>query len=408
MRRTALSLVFGLAAIALTAPAAATAGTYRVDVCHTQAQNDVPGASGGWSTVVGGSAIAANATPAAWLDVCSRYRNNVGNWAGVGGAFGDTTAAGSYAFIKFVPPAGASITEVLAMRDLVVTNGSYGEAGMFDSSGAALSDHSYYLGGGGESSRQVEGYRPDVPLAGLLFGSRCPASLPPAAGGYCGGAGASYYDLEITVNDPSDPTVAASLDLDAAGRANLTWSGSDPQSGIATTTVTRTGAAPSSQQLTCNVTVAPPCPSSASGSSSTQLAEGETATITVSVATKWGGTASKTMSVTRPKTSVPTPTPTTPPATTPTPAPPATTPTPTPAPPAAASKVTLKTKLVKGRRVALSGSARGCKRVSVKAPGAKRSKTAKVKRGKWSLTVPRKRGTYRVTCGTAAAKRSVR
>ncbi len=49
--------------------------------------------------------------------------------------------------------------------------------------------------------------------------------------------------------------------------------------------------------------------------------------------------------------------------------------------------------------MALSGSARGCKRVFVKAPGEKRSQTAKVDLGKWSLTVPRKRGTYRVTCG---------
>lgn len=406
MRRTALTLALGATAIALTAPAAATAGTYRVDVCHTQAQNDTPGAAGGWSTLVAGSAIAGNATPAAWLDVCSRYRNNVGNWAGVGGAFGDTTAAGSYAFAKFVPPAGASITEVLATQDLVVTNGSYAEAGMFNSSGAALSDNSYFLGGGGESSRQLAGYRFDSPIGGLLFGSRCPAVLPPVAGGYCGGAGASYYDLEITVNDPSDPTLTASLDLDAAGRANLAWSGNDPQSGIATTAVTRSGGVPATQQLACNLTVAPPCPVSANGSSSTQLAEGETATITVNVATKWGGSASKTMSVTRPRTSVPTPTPTTPPATTPTPTPPATTPNPTPPP--AAAKVTLKTKAVRGRRVALSGSARGCKRVSIKTPGAKRSKTAKVKSGKWSLTVPRKRGTYRATCGAAAAKRSVR
>lgn len=409
MRRTALTLALGAAA-ALTAPATATAGTYVVKVCHNL-QSTPPGVAGGWSTVVGGSALSANAAPAAWVDVCSRYRNNVSTWGGVGGAFGDTAAAGSYAFAKFVSPAGSNIVDVRGFQDLAVTNGSYGEAGIFATSGRALADNSYFLNGGGESSQGPDGFGVASIGAdgaqGLMFGGRCPSSLPPAAGGYCGGAGAAYTNLEITVDDPSGPTLTASLVLDSAGRANLTWSGGDPQSGIATTTVARAGAAPTTQQLACFEAVAPPCPVGASGSSAVQLAEGETATYTVSVATKWGGTASKTMSVTRPKTS--TPQPTTPTPTTPTPTTPqGTTPTPTTPPPPAAATVTLKTKALKGRRVALSGSARGCKRVSIKTPGAKRSKTARVKGGKWSLTVPRKRGTYRASCGAAAAKRSVR
>lgn len=411
MRRPTLATAAVAAALALpvAAPSSATAtGAYVVEVCHTAAQNDVPGVTGGWSTLVGGSAIQANAAPAAWVDACSHHRNNLGDWAGVGGAFGDTTAAGSYAFAKFVPPAGSSIVKVGAMQDLGVTNGSYGEAGIFTVSGQALADNSYFLGGGGESSRQQVGYN-SVGLdgaQGLLFGGRCPASLPPAAGGYCGGAGAAFSDLEITVADPTDPTLGASLDLDGAGRANLTWTGSDPQSGIAQATITRAGSAANAQQFACNVTVAPPCATTQAGSSSVQLSPGETATFTVVVATSWGGTATKTMSVTRP--GAPTPTP----VTTPTPAPttpaPTPVPTPTPTPTPVAAKVTLKTKAVKGRRVQLSGTARGCSRVSIKSPGSKRSKIAKVRKSKWSLTLARKRGTYRVACGSAVAKRSLR
>lgn len=410
MRRP--TLIVAAAATALALPtASAHAGVYTVQVCNTPGQTDVPGATGGWSTLVGGSAIQANATPAAWVDACSHHRNNLGDWAGVGGAFGDTTAQGSYSFAKFVPPTGASITAVAGVQDLVVTNGSYGEAGVFTAAGRALADNSYYLNGGGESSRQQDGFG-DVGAdgaQGLLFGSRCPASLPAAAGGYCGGAGASWYDLAITVSDPSVATVDATLALDQSGKATLNWTTSDPQSGIARVTITRAGSAPVVQDQPSNVTVAPTFPVTVSGSTQVQLAEGETATYTVTPSSYGGDGSSppsKTVSVTRPRTSTPTPVPTpTPPPTTPAPTP---VPTPTPTPTPVAAKVTLKTKAVKGRRVLLSGTARGCARVSVKAPGSKRRKTAKVEKSKWSLTLARKRGTYRVTCGSAVAKRSVR
>lgn len=87
--------------------------------------------------------------------------------------------------------------------------GSYGESGIFAGSGRALADNSYLLNGGGESSQGFDGFGSASIGAdgaqGLMFGGRCPASLPPAAGGYCGGAGVAFTNLEIIVNDPSDP-----------------------------------------------------------------------------------------------------------------------------------------------------------------------------------------------------------
>jgi hypothetical protein len=408
MRRAALLFVV-VAVAAMAAPSAASAGTYIVKVCHTQAQNDTPGATGGWSTLVGGTSFAANAAPAAWLDVCLRYRNNIGNWAGIGGAFGDTALAGSYAFVKFVPPAGSSIVDVAAFQELAVTSGSFGEAGMFAVSGRALADNAYFLGGGGEFSQGFDGFGPLSIGAdgaqGLMFGGRCPAVLPPLANGYCGGAGTSVYDLEITVEDPSGPSLTASVGLDAAGRASLVWSGGDPQSGIATTSVTRAGSAPVEQELACNATVAPPCPANVQGTSAVQLGVGETVSFTVSISTPWGGTATKAVAVTRPGVA-PTPSPL-PPLSTPSPVKPTPPPRPTPAATLAPTSVTLNAKTVSARRLKLSGYASGCTIVTVTTPGGTRRTTVKVTRGKWSLTVPRKRGAYRARCGTAATTRSL-
>lgn len=414
MRRVALTIAtVATMAAPLAGAELAHAGGYTVRACHAQAPAP-PGLGRGWSLSVGGSAISNNANPAAWLDVCQRYRNNVSTWGGIGGAFGDTALAGSYGFVRFTPPAGAAIARVSGLEDLLVTTGAYAEAGIFASSGRSLSDQSDHLAGGGESNyHQVsyEGAALGVDGAqGLLFGGRCPVALPPEAGGYCGGAGAAFTELELFIDDPTQPVVDASLNIDANGVASLTWSASDPQSGIADVTVTRQGNAPTVQPFSCTPSGAPACEPSATGSSKTQLAEGETATFVVAGRNVWSGTSSKTVSVTRPKGPGPGPGPTAPQPTTPVPGP--TTPQPTTPPPTtpppAASKLTLHTKAQKGRKLRLSGSAKGCTKVRISTPGSKRTKFASVKRGRWSLTVARKRGTYRATCGTASAKRFAR
>jgi hypothetical protein len=418
MRRTALILAAAATVgIPLSWVTPAQAGIYYVKWCTPTEQPNPPGSTNGWSAQVSGSS---NTGPSAFLDNCDHDGPSIYDWRGPGGAFGDGTTPGTQAFAKFVPPAGATISNVHGNETFVISTGAYAEAGIFAAStGRALGDNSAYLNGAGYANQGLggaaqESLGPDG-AQGVLIGARCPASLPPAAGGQCGGAGYALGSIVITIEDPSRPTVDASLSLDSAGKATLNWSATDPQSGIAQVTVSRAGSAPVVQTQTANIAIAPSYPVTVSGSTSVQLAEGETATYSISPDSNggdFGQPVTKTVSVTRPRSSTPSPTTPTPSPATPTPSPatplPTTTPVPTTPKPPVTAKVTLTTKALKGRRIALSGSARGCMRVSVKTPGSQRAKTAKVKSGKWSMTTARKRGTYRATCGAASAKRAVR
>ncbi len=423
MRRTALILAAAsTVTFALTTATAASAATsWTVKWC-ANGQPNPPALGGGWSTQLTGSALYPASAPRAFVTPCANDGTGLFDWYGPGGAFGDGTAPGSQAFAKFTPPSGASIVGESAGGSIIVSSGAYAEAGAFAAStGRALGDNTDTLNGDGRESQGPNvGSYPNASLGadgaqGLLFGARCPSSLPAGAGGQCGAAGAGFADLALTISDPSAPILEASATLDAAGRAVITWSASDPQSGVAEVRVDQAGAASSWYPSSCTNAAVPPCQTSVSGAQTTQLAEGQSATFTV-VASPPGGDplsgqgdpTTRVLTVVRPKSPVLTPTPT-PVPTNPTPAPTTPrTPAPTPAPSPVVAKVTLRAKSIKGGRVALSGTARGCTRVSIKAPRSKRSQTAKVKSGKWSLTTKRTRGTYRASCGKAIAMRAVR
>lgn len=402
------AVIIGVAAAAVApfwcAPFASAASGYVVKVCDMSPYADTPALGRGWSTQVAGSSVFPDAGPAAWPAECGRRRNNSANWFGTGGGFGDGTSPGATALLRFTPPPGSTITQIVAQEDLAVTSGSYGEAGVFTSAGRALEDQGYHLSGGGDVGQSQAAYASaelgSDGAAGLQFGSRCPINLAPAQQ-YCGGAGAAYSGLKISIEDPTPPNVSASISIDGTGRATAGWTAADPQSGISRIDVARAGGATATTTPACSITGAPACEPSVSGSTSATLAPGETVSFTVTATVIWGGSASQTVSVSRPADPPPPTTGRTTPA-------PATTPPPTSPPQTepVSDRVTLRSKARPRNRRQLSGTARGCVRVRVTTPRGHVS--AKVRGGRWSVTVARTRGTYTAVCGAAKAKRVAR
>ncbi|MDO9353320.1 MAG: hypothetical protein Q7T55_06475 [Solirubrobacteraceae bacterium] len=412
MKRHALTLALPatLAAAALL-PATANAGLMTVDLCP--ASGAAPAGQSGWSTVTTGGAIYPSATPAAWADVCSRPRAGGETWAGAGGAFGDTALPGSTAFLRFTPPAGSSIVQVTGFQNLSITAESHAEAGVFTSTGRNIDPTLQILPGTGDTATYQFNYAADSlgsdGAGGLLFGSRCPSSLP-AGVDSCGGAGSAYAGAKIYMENPSPPALNVSATLDNSnGMVTVNWTATDPQSGISSVGVGIGTAELPSKDTTfaCSTLGAPMCPVTVSGSTTIgPLPANGPRNVTLGASGPGNGaTWSQKFTWTRPgQAPTPTPAPTTPGQPTPTPG----TSTLSPQPPSSEPKISMKTKAKKGRKLVVSGTASGCKKVSLRTPRSKRSKSATVRKGRWSITVPRTKGTYRAKCGSVSAKRTTR
>lgn len=411
MKRHALTLALPAAlAAAVLLPATASAGVFSVDLCP--ASGGAPAGHGGWSTVVNGGAIYPSATPAAWADVCSRPRAGGETWAGAGGAFGDSALPGGTAFLKFTPPSGSSIVQLTGFQDYSITAESHADAGIFSSAGRNIDPNVFDPPGSGRAGTRQFGYTAaslgSDGAAGLLFGARCPSSLP-AGVDSCGGAGTAYSGAKIYIDDPSPPTLNVNATLNNSnGMVTVNWSAADPQAGIASISVGAGTTDPSKvTTFACDDLGAPNCQTAVSGSTVVgPLPANAPREVGVAVATR-GNSATWSQKLTwtpasQPPATTPTPTTPTPPTT-----PPGTTPQPT-TPQTEVAKISMKTKAKKGRKLIVSGTASGCKKVSLRTPRSKRSKSATVRKGRWSITVPRTKGTYRAKCGSASAKRTTR
>jgi hypothetical protein len=346
-------------------------------------------------------------------------------FSGTGAGWEGEAAIGSSAMQHFTPPPGTRLHRVRASQHIVVGGDGWGPAAVWTAAGRPLNDISRHLAGLREDTVKMIDYGPAElgadGAAGIRWGSTCPQPVDPIAT-WCSGSQILLTKMLLDIDDLTPPELRADAQVDpVTGAAVVSWQARDEQSGIRTIVIAVDGAEDVEHHPAVPGQLRPYA-EAANGSRSFTVPVGRQITVVVTAENAGLDPTTETFTLNGPVTAPPIQSPQ-PPGGGPTPPPyipPYTPPSTQPRPPSSGNngtkepvvkrrpRVTLKAKR-SGRRLTISGTARGCTRVTIKAAGRTlRPRTAK-RSGKWSARIKTKTTRKaKITVRCSSAKRSTR